>query len=47
MTNETQFRKEAKDRKKDYQEKKIELISRLCNETTSIEKKNDKEENKK
>lgn len=43
MTNDTQFKKEVQDRKKDYQEKKVELISRLCSETTPNEKKNVKE----
>lgn len=32
MTNDTQFKKEVRVRKKDYEEKKIELISRLCAE---------------
>lgn len=41
MTNDTQFKKEVQDRKKNYQEKKVELISRLCAETTPSKKKND------
>lgn len=30
MTDEAQFKKEVKDRKKEFEEKKVELISRLC-----------------
>ena len=44
MTNDTQFKKEVQGRKKDYQEKKVELISRLCTENTLDEKKNSKQE---
>lgn len=36
MSKETQFKKEVQDRKRNYQDKKIELISRLCAEKTSI-----------
>lgn len=42
MTNNTQFKKEVQDRKKDYQEKKVELISRLCSEITPNENKYNK-----
>ena len=42
MTNDTQFKKEVQGHKKDYQEKKVELISRLCTENTPNEKKNGK-----
>ena len=42
MTNDIQFRKEVQDRKNDYQEKRVELISRLCADTTPVEKKDDR-----
>lgn len=32
MPDEKQFKKEVQNHKKDYQNKKVELISRLCNE---------------
>ena len=38
MTDDTQFKKEVQDRKKDYQDKKVELISRLCAEDESDKK---------
>lgn len=46
MTNDTQFKKDVQGRKKDYQEKKVELISRLCSENMPDEKKNSKYETK-
>lgn len=38
MTNETQFKKEVQNRKRDYQDKKVELISRLCAEANTEDK---------
>lgn len=45
MTNDTQFKKEVQDRKKDYQDKRVELISRLCAETTTEDKDKKKQQN--
>lgn len=42
MTEEAQFKKEVEDRKKEFQDKKVELISRLCADET--ETKNNKKQ---
>lgn len=38
MSDQAKFNKEIQDRKKAFQDKKIELISRLCAEETTEEK---------
>ncbi len=45
MTTDTQFKKEIQDRKKDYEEKKVELISRLCAEKPEDRKERKLEKN--
>ncbi len=38
MSDQAKFNKEVQDRKKEFQDKKIELISRLCAEEATEEK---------